>query len=182
MKLFFISDIHGSEYYLNKALERFKEEKADYIVILGDHLYHGPRNPFPQGYEPKKVTEILNSLSDKIISIRGNCDSEVDQMVLDFPMMADYSIIFYEGKKFFLTHGHIYNEKNMPKLKDNDVFIYGHTHILRAEKVDNVFLLNPGSISLPKENNPHTYGVLEKDTFRIKDLDGNVVKEINIME
>ena len=182
MKLFFISDIHGSEYYLNKALERFKEEKADYIVILGDHLYHGPRNPLPQGYEPKKVTEILNSLSDKIISIRGNCDSEVDQMVLDFPMMADYSIIFYEGKKLFITHGHIYNENNMPKLKDNDVLIHGHTHIPRAEKVDNVFILNPGSISLPKENNPHTYGVLEKEIFKIKDLDGNVFKEINIKE
>lgn len=180
MKLFFISDIHGSEYYLNKALERFNKEQADYLVILGDYLYHGARNPLPKGYEPKKVTAILNSLADKIISIRGNCDSEVDQMVLNFPIMADYSIIFYEGKKLFITHGHIYNENNMPKLKDNDVLIHGHTHIPRAEKVDNVFLLNPGSISLPKENNPHAYGILEGDIFTIKELDGSVFKEIKI--
>ena len=180
MKLFFISDIHGSVYYLNKALERFEKEQADYLVILGDLLYHGARNPLPKEYEPKKVIELLNSLSDRIISVRGNCDSEVDQMVLDFPIMADYSTIFYEGKRLFLTHGHIYNEGNMPKLKDGDVFIHGHTHIPKAEKLDNIFFINPGSITLPKENNPHTYGILEGDIFTIKELDGSVFKEISI--
>lgn len=180
MKLFFISDIHGSVYYLNKALERFEKEQADYLVILGDLLYHGARNPLPKEYEPKKVIELLNSLSDRIISVRGNCDSEVDQMVLDFPIMADYSTIFYEGKRLFLTHGHIYNEGNMPKLKDGDVFIHGHTHIPKAEKLDNIFFINPGSITLPKENNPHTYGILEGDVFTIKELDGSVFKEIKI--
>lgn len=180
MKLFFISDIHGSVYYLNKALERFEKEQADYLVILGDLLYHGARNPLPKEYEPKKVIELLNSLSDRIISVRGNCDSEVDQMVLDFPIMADYSTIFYEGKRLFLTHGHIYNEGNMPKLKDGDVFIHGHTHIPKAEKLDNIFFINPGSITLPKENNPHTYGILEGDVFTIKELDGSVFKEISI--
>lgn len=180
MKLFFISDIHGSVYYLNKALERFEKEQADYLVILGDLLYHGARNPLPKEYEPKKVIELLNSLSDRIISVRGNCDSEVDQMVLDFPIMADYSTIFYEGKRLFLTHGHIYNEGNMPKLKDGDVFIHGHIHIPKAEKLDNIFFINPGSITLPKENNPHTYGILEGDVFTIKELDGSVFKETSI--
>jgi len=109
MKLFFISDIHGSIYYLDRALARFKEENADYIVILGDHLYHGARNPLPKEYNPKKVTEVLNSYADKIISVRGNCDSEVDEMVIDFPIMATYSTVLYNNKRLFLTHGHIYN-------------------------------------------------------------------------
>lgn len=180
MKLFFMSDIHGSLYFLNKALERFEEEKADYIVILGDELYHGARNPLPKDYNPKKVAEVLNTYSNRIIAIRGNCDSEVDEMVIDFPIMATYSTILYEGKRLFLTHGHIYNENNMPKLKDGDVFIYGHTHIPKIEKAGDIYVINPGSITFPKEDNPHTYGVLEENVFTIKDLDGNVFKEICI--
>lgn len=180
MKLFFISDIHGSVYYLNKALERFEEEGAHHIVVLGDLLYHGARNPLPKEYNPKEVTKILNRLSHKIIAVRGNCDSEVDQMVLDFPIMADYSTILYEGKRLFLTHGHIYNEGNIPKLRNKDVLIYGHTHIPTADIVDNIFVINPGSITLPKENNPHTYGVLRENIFQIKDLDGKMFKEIRI--
>lgn len=181
MKLFFISDIHGSVHYLNKAVERFEKEQADFMVILGDHLYHGARNPLPKEYNPKEVIEILNSFSDKIISIKGNCDSEVDQMVLNFPIMANYSTILYGDRRLFLTHGHIYNENNMPKLRDKDVFIYGHTHIPKAEKMDNIFVINPGSITFPKENNPHTYGVLEGDVFSIKDLDGNIFIELKIL-
>ncbi len=181
MKLFFLSDIHGSVYYLEKALGRFEDEKANYIVLLGDALYHGARNPLPKEYNPKEVIKILNEHSDKIIAVRGNCDSEVDQMVLDFPIMATYSTILYKGKRLFLSHGHIYNEDNMPKLSDGDIFIYGHTHIPKAEKKDNIFIINPGSITLPKENNPHTYGLLEGDVFKIKDLAGNVFKEISIM-
>lgn len=181
MKLFFMSDIHGSVYYLMKALERFKDEKADYIVLLGDVLYHGARNPLPKEYNPKRVAEVLNGYSDKIIAVRGNCDSEVDEMVLDFPIMATYSTILYEGKRLFLSHGHIYNEVKMPKLAKGDVFIYGHTHIPKAEKIDNLFIINPGSITLPKENNPHTYGVLEGDIFTIKDLDGNLFKNISMV-
>jgi len=175
-----MSDIHGSIYFLNRALERFEEEKADYMVILGDELYHGARNPLPLEYNPKKVAEILNSLSDRIIAVRGNCDSEVDEMVIDFPIMATYSTILYDNKRLFLTHGHIYNESNMPKLRDGDVLIYGHTHIPKAEKVGNIYIINPGSITFPKEDNPHTYGVLEGNVFKIKDLDGNVFKEISI--
>ncbi|GFN36116.1 phosphodiesterase [Tepidimicrobium xylanilyticum] len=179
MKLFFISDIHGSAYYLAKAIERFQEEKADYIIILGDHLYHGARNPLPAEYNPKKVIEILNSFADRIIAVRGNCDCEVDEMLLNFPIMATYSTILYDNRRLFLTHGHIYNEKNVPKLKDGDVFIFGHTHIPQLEKKENLYIINPGSITLPKDNNPHTYGILENSIFRVKDLEGNIYKEIN---
>lgn len=180
MKLFFISDIHGSIFYLRKALDRFKEEKADYLVILGDILYHGARNPLPLEYSPREVIELINTYSDRIIAVRGNCDSEVDEMVIDFPLMATYSNILYKNRRLFLTHGHIYNEGNMPNLRDGDVLIHGHTHVLRAEKKDNIYIINPGSITLPKENNPHTFGVLDEDIFRIMDLDGNLVKEIGL--
>lgn len=181
MKLFFISDIHGSVFYLDKAMERYNAEGADYIVILGDILYHGARNPLPKEYNPKGVIEILNNHSDKIISVRGNCDSEVDEMTLNFPIMSTYSNILYNGVRLFLTHGHIYNEDNMIDLKEGSAFVYGHTHILRAEKRDNIFFLNPGSITLPKENNPHTYGILEDNTFKIKNLEGNIIREIDIV-
>ena len=180
MKLFFISDIHGSGYYLNKALDRLKEEKANYIVILGDHLYHGARNSLPKEYNPKKVIKVLNNYADKIIAVRGNCDSEVDEMVLNFPIMSTYSTILYNSKRLFLTHGHIYNENNMPKLSNGDVFIYGHTHIPKAEEINNIYVVNPGSITLPKENSSHTYGVLEREFFKIKDLEGNTYKQINM--
>ncbi len=181
MKLFFISDIHGSLHFLNRALENFKREQADYIVILGDELYHGARNPLPVGYSPREVAEVLNELSDRIIAVRGNCDSEVDEMVLNFPMMATYSILLYNDRRLFLTHGHIYNENNLPKLSAGDVFIYGHTHIPVAEKKGDIIVINPGSITLPKENNPNSYGVLEGNTFKIKDLDGNVFKEVELV-
>ncbi|HEX3025869.1 MAG TPA: phosphodiesterase [Clostridia bacterium] len=178
MKLFFIADIHGSAYYLKKTLAVYEQEKADYLVILGDELYHGARNPLPEEYNPKEVAGLLNDYSGKIIAVRGNCDSEVDQMVLNYPIMSDYSTILYHGKRLFLTHGHLYQENNMPGLCDGDVFFYGHTHVLRAEKKDGVTIINPGSITLPKENLPHTFGLLENDVFEIRDLNGGVVKKI----
>lgn len=180
MKLFFISDIHGSLHYVRKALESFEKEKADYIVILGDELYHGARNPLPLEYSPKEVAGLLNELADRIIAIRGNCDSEVDEMVLEFPIMAAYSTILYNGRRLFLTHGHVYNEDKLPKLSAGDVLIYGHTHVPKAEKKGEIFVINPGSIAFPKENNPNSYAVLENDIFKIKDLDGNVFKEVNL--
>ncbi len=178
MKLFFISDIHGSLHYLKKALEGFHREGADYIIILGDELYHGARNPLPEEYNPKEVALLLNSYADKIIAIRGNCDSEVDQMVLEFPVMSDYSTILYDGRRIFLSHGHIYGPDNLPKLSAGDLFVYGHTHIPVAEKSEKLYVINPGSISMPKENNPNTYGVLEGRTFQIKTLEGSLFKEI----
>lgn len=178
MKLFFISDIHGSYYFLKQALERFKEEQADYIVILGDELYHGARNPLPPEYNPKEVTALLNGYADKIIAIRGNCDSEVDEMVLDYPIMSTYSTIFFDGRRLFLTHGHVYNESRMPALQKGDAFFYGHTHVPKAEKQDGIFILNPGSVSMPKEGATNSYGVLENDNFSIKDLNGKTFLEI----
>lgn len=180
MKLFFMADIHGSLFYLDKALERFNQENADYLIILGDELYHGARNPLTRDYNPREVAARLNSHSDKIIAVRGNCDSEVDEMVLEFPMMSTYSMLLYGGKRIFLTHGHIYNEQNMPKLSGGDVFIYGHTHIPKAEKLSGITIINPGSVSLPKENSPNSYGILENGVFVIKDLEGNPFNQISI--
>ncbi|MCT4620036.1 MAG: phosphodiesterase [Marinisporobacter sp.] len=180
MKLFFVSDIHGSLYYLKKALEIYDKEKADYLVLLGDALYHGARNPLPKDYNPKEVAALLNTYKEKIIAVRGNCDSEVDQMVIDYPMMGDYTIVLYENRRLFLTHGHVYNKNNMPNLSENDVLIHGHTHIPVAEKYEHIYLLNPGSITLPKENNPNTYGILENNLFEIKDVDGKLVKSIEL--
>lgn len=180
MKLFFISDIHGSLHYLKKAIENYEMEAADFMVILGDELYHGARNPLPKGYNPKAVTELLNEYSDRIIAVRGNCDSEVDEMVLDFPIMSTYSTIIYNGRRLFLTHGHIFGEDNLPKLKKGDVLIYGHTHIPVAKKKDDIYIINPGSISIPKENNPNSYATLEDDIFRIKDLNGHTFMEVEI--
>lgn len=180
MKILFISDIHGSLYYTRKAIEVFKEEAADFMVILGDELYHGARNPLPLEYNPKEVALLLNEYADRIIAIRGNCDSEVDEMVIEYPIMATYSTILYHNRRLFLTHGHIYNEENMPKLRAGDAFIYGHTHIPKAEKKDDIYIINPGSITLPKENHPNSYGILANDTFQIQDFDGNIMKSIQL--
>ncbi|MGL6113964.1 phosphodiesterase [Cetobacterium sp. SF1] len=172
MKIFVMSDIHGSSFYLKKALEAFEKEKADYILILGDELYHGPRNPLPLEYDPKKVVEMLNPLKNKIMAVRGNCDSEVDQMLLQYPIMGDYSTIFWNGKRIYCTHGHIYNKENLPNIDSKDILIYGHTHIPLAEKnSEGIFILNPGSISLPKENNPNSYGIFENNKFSVKKLE-----------
>lgn len=180
MKLMFLSDIHGSVFYAKQALEIFEKEEADYLIVLGDILYHGPRNPLPKDYDPKEVSQLLNEYSEKIIAVRGNCDSEVDQMMLDFPIMSDYSTVFYNEKRIFVTHGHIYNKTNIPKISKGDVFISGHTHIPVAEERDEIFMLNPGSITLPKQNNPNSYAVLERDCFEIKDLDMTTFKTITL--
>lgn len=178
MKLLFISDIHGSLFYANKAIESFHKEKAQYIIILGDLLYHGARNPLPKDYNPKEVAKVLNKYADKIIAVRGNCDSEVDQMVLNFPIMAQYSNILYNGRRLFMTHGHIYNIDTIPALGRGDVLIYGHTHVPMAEKRGDIFIINPGSVSMPKEDSTISYGILEEDRFKIKDFDGKLIKEI----
>lgn len=180
MKLFFISDLHGSSTWVNRALKKFEEEKAEIIVLLGDVLYHGPRNPLPEAYDPPKVAQSLNQYKDKIISVRGNCDAEVDQMMLEFPMLSDYTVIFHEGIRIFATHGHLYEIEKVQWLSKGDVFIQGHTHILDGKKVEEKTFLNPGSISLPKEGNPHTYGILENKTFIVKDFEGQIIKECTL--
>lgn len=178
MRLLFVSDIHGSITWLNRVLEKFNEEKADYIVLLGDLLYHGPRNPIPEGYDPKAVSETLNSYKDKIIAVRGNCDSEVDQMVVQFPIMSDYNVLFLGGRRIFATHGHKFNETAMPGLSKGDALIHGHTHVPVAKKFQDQYILNPGSITLPKENNPNSYGVMTEEGFEVKSFNGDIIRQI----
>ena len=180
MKLMFASDIHGSSCDCEKIKEIFLTEKADKLVLCGDILYHGPRNDLPESYNPKKVIEILNSISEDIIAVRGNCDSEVDQMVLDFPLMETYTLIYDKNIRMYVTHGHIYNCDNPLKFKDNDILIHGHTHVLKAEKVRNFYFLNPGSVSIPKENNEKTYMIYEGGKFTIKTLDQKIIKELEV--
>lgn len=176
----FASDIHGSAYYCRKMLEAFDKEEAERLVILGDILYHGPRNDLPLEYAPKTVISLLNERKNTIYAIRGNCEAEVDQMVLDFPVMADYCILVLDGKTFYGTHGHVYNEQKLPPLMEGDILIHGHTHVLKAEKREHYYLLNPGSVSIPKEGNPPTYGIYENGVFSVKDFEGNIVKKINL--
>lgn len=181
MKIMFLSDIHGSKKYVDKAIEKFAEENAIQLVLLGDLMYHGPRNPLTDEYNPKEVADILNKYKDKIVAVRGNCDSEVDQMLVEFPIMSDYIEIIFNNRKIFATHGHIYNKENMPLLNRGDIFIHGHFHLPMAEVYKEVYYLNPGSITLPKENNKNSYAILEDDLYTIKDLDGNTIKEIRII-
>lgn len=158
MKWLIASDIHGSAYWCERMLELFKREKADVLVLLGDILYHGPRNELPRDYNPKKVIALLNDFANgtpceephRILCVRGNCDAEVDQMVLGFPIMADYGVIELGGRFVYLSHGHVYGEDNPPKLRKGDILIQGHTHIQRCVEKDGIMFLNPGSVSIPK--------------------------------
>lgn len=180
MKLMFASDIHGSAYYCRKMLEAYQEEEAGRLILLGDILYHGPRNDLPKEYAPKEVIAMLNPMKNDICAVRGNCEAEVDQMVLDFPVMADYALILYGERNLYATHGHIYNENNLPPLKNGDILIHGHTHVLKAEKREGYTLLNPGSVSIPKEGNPPSYAILEDGLFTIKGFDGTIIKELQL--
>lgn len=182
MKLMFASDIHGSAYYCRKMLEAYQAEQARRLILLGDILYHGPRNDLPREYAPKEVIAMLNPLKGEICAVRGNCEAEVDQMVLEFPVLADYCLILEGEHTIYATHGHIYNERKLPPLKEGDVLIHGHTHVFCAEKRESFVLLNPGSVSIPKEGNPPTYGVLENGLFKIKDFDGMVRKQLRLWD
>lgn len=170
MKWFIASDIHGSAYWCKKMLDAFEKERADRILLLGDLLYHGPRNDLPRDYNPKEVIDLLNGYKDKIFSVRGNCDSEVDQMVLEFPILADYTIICEGDTVIFATHGHIYNENNLPPLKNVTILLHGHTHVAKNEKRENYTYMNPGSVSIPKEETGHGYIVFENGIFQRKSL------------
>lgn len=181
MKIMFASDIHGDYNCALATIEKYKEEKAEKLILLGDILYHGPRNDLPEGYAPKKVIELLNSVKDELACVRGNCDTEVDQMVLEFPILADYMLIYERGRCFFIAHGHHHNTTTPPMLKEGDVLIHGHTHVLTVTPFgNNNVYLNPGSVSLPKENNPKSYMIYENGKFEIKDFEGKVIKSFEI--
>jgi putative phosphoesterase len=178
MKILFISDLHGSYDRAKTVLDKAENFNPDFIVLLGDLLYHGPRNPLPEGHDPKATVVLLNSYKDKIIAIRGNCDAEVDQMVLDFPMMSDFSWLVADGRRIFLTHGHLWSPENMPPLTAGDTFVYGHVHRPKAYTDENgINIWNPGSCSLPKQSDRPTYATFEDNTFRVFELNDTCILE-----
>ena len=176
MKWMIASDLHGSAYYCRKMLEAFEREGADRLFLLGDLLYHGPRNDLPREYAPKEVIPLLNGKKEKLLCVRGNCDAEVDQMVLEFPVLADYAVLPVGQRLIYATHGHIYRVKNLPPLAPGDVLLHGHTHVPAwTEFGQGNLYLNPGSVSIPKENSPHSYMTLEGNTMQWKELESSAV-------
>jgi putative phosphoesterase len=172
MKILIASDIHGSAKYCRKLLERYEEEKAGRLLLLGDLLYHGPRNDLPEEYAPKQVIGMLNALKEEIFCVRGNCEAEVDQMVFSFPVMADYALMPLGDRMVFITHGHVYNKENLPPMKAGDILLHGHTHVPACEACSGIVYMNPGSVSIPKNGTPHSYMTLEGETFTWKTLEG----------
>ena len=173
MKLMIASDIHGSAFWCRRLLEVFDREGADRLLLLGDILYHGPRNALPEEYAPMEVAAMLNERSGSVFGVRGNCDAEIDQMVLQFPMMADYGLLFAGTHAVFATHGHLWHKENLPPLRAGDVLLHGHTHVPCWEKSgEGVFIFNPGSVSIPKEDTPRGYLILDGSEWIWKDLNG----------
>ena len=176
MKLLIASDIHGDFESMKRVIEMFKEEKCDKLILLGDILYHGPRNDLPCGYAPKNVIDLLNREKEIILAARGNCDTEVDQMVLDFPILADYAYLALDGLRIFATHGHKFNTATPPSLSKGDILLHGHSHIPVFEDFgDGNVYINPGSTSIPKGGFPKSCMIYESRCFRTVDLDGNII-------
>ncbi len=184
MKWMIASDIHGSAYYCDLMLKAYEKENAQSLILLGDLLYHGPRNDLPRNYAPKEVLAMLNNFAQKpdtrLLCVRGNCDAEVDQMVLNFPILASYAVMATGSRLIFLTHGHDLSEQNPPKLNQSDIFIQGHTHIPRCVINSNIYYLNPGSISIPKNNSWHGYITMETSANELRiewvNLEGSEVE------
>lgn len=173
MKYLIASDIHGSAYYTQKLISAFESEGAEKLVLLGDIYNHGPRNPLPEEYAPLKVAELLNGIKDKLIVIKGNCDSQVDTLISEFDFV-DNSVLVSGNKTVFCTHGHIYNQNSMPKTKF-DVVIYGHFHTGFIKEENGVIIVNAGSVSLPKDNTKNSYVLINDGCIFLKDLDGNII-------
>ena len=182
MKLMIASDIHGSALYCRQMLEAYRREGADRLLLLGDLLYHGPRNDLPEEYAPKEVIALLAPLKQDLLCVRGNCDCEVDQMVLPFPILADYCLLEVNGRTIFATHGHIHNKESLPPLKKGDVLLHGHTHVQAMEDCGGYLYLNPGSVSIPKNGNKNSYMVYEDGIFIIKDMDGEEIRRLSLSE
>ena len=173
MKLMVASDIHGSAFYCRKLMESYREEKAEKLILLGDLLYHGPRNALPKEYNPPAVIEMLNEIADEILCVRGNCDSEVDQMVLNFPILSDSLLLWLNGHLVYCTHGHIYHTEALPKLHPGDVLIHGHTHVKGMKDYGTYKWINPGSVSIPKDGTEHSYLIYENGEFIVRSFEGN---------
>ena len=177
MKILIASDIHGDLDSAKRVISAFEEHGCDKLLLLGDLLYHGPRNDLPDTYAPKAVIELLNAYRDRILAVRGNCDTEVDQMVLSFPILADYAYLSVDGLDIFATHGHKFNTTDVPPLRQGEILLHGHTHLLGFEEFgDGNVYINPGSAALPKGGNPRTYMVYENRRFIIYDVDGVVIE------
>ena len=180
MKLMFASDIHGSLHGAQKMAAAYENERADKLVLLGDLLYHGPRNPLPKKYDPQAVAALLNSMKQELLCVRGNCDCEVDQLLLEVPILSDYVLLYADGLTIFATHGHIYNETGLPPMKRGDILVHGHTHIPCALKHEGLCCLNPGSVSLPKQGFKRSYMVYENGVFVVKDFKGNLISSLTV--
>ncbi len=175
MKYFVASDIHGYPEYCEKILMAYDREQADRLILLGDLLYFGPRNPLGSTYDPKGVISLLNARKDDLLCVRGNCDSDVDQMVLEFPILADYAILALGERLVYLTHGHVWNPSHLPPLKKGDILLTGHTHVVACEELaGGILYLNPGSPTYPKQDTHRGYLILTEDQVTFKDLDGNI--------
>ena len=172
MKWMVASDIHGSGYWCEKLVEAFHREKADKLLLLGDILYHGPRNPLPEGHDPKKCVTLLSELKDCTVSVRGNCEASVDQMLLPFPIMADYLLLDLGSRLVFATHGDQWGEKNPPAMAKGGVLLNGHTHVSACTEYEDFLYLNPGSVSLPKDEGHHGYMMMDAEGVIFKELDG----------
>lgn len=171
MKLMISSDIHGSAYYCRAMLDAYKKEEAERLLLLGDLLYHGPRNDLPREYAPKEVIAMLNDCKEEVLCVRGNCEAEVDQMVLEFPVMAEFALVPCGRNIVYATHGHIHNPRQLPPLKAGDILLNGHTHVPACEQIGDIWYLNPGSVSIPKEGSCHSYMVWEDDVFVWKNVE-----------
>ena len=164
------SDIHGSAKWCEKLMDAWQMEQPERLLLLGDLLYHGPRNDLPEDYAPKKVLAMLNAIAPELLCVRGNCEAEVDQMVLNFPVMADYGVFMLDGRLIYMTHGHVYGEDNPPPLKDGDILLCGHTHVPVLRRHEGFTYVNPGSVSIPKNDSAHSYCMLEDGWIEWKDL------------
>ncbi len=180
MKWLIASDIHGSALYAERLMAAFERENAQRMLLLGDLLYHGPRNALPEGYDPPRVIALLNERKDRLLCVRGNCEAEVDQMVLRFPVLADYALLPLENRLIFITHGHLHNEEHLPPLQKGDILLHGHTHVPACREHEDFVYLNPGSVSIPKENSPHSYMTLENGLFTWRTLEGEAYREYRV--
>ena len=180
MKLMIASDLHGSAYYVRKLMDAYAAEQPDRLLLLGDLLYHGPRNPLPRDYDCMAVAELLAGARDRIAAVRGNCDCEVDQMVLPFPLLADYALLEADGVLLYATHGHIWNEENLPPMAPGTVLLNGHFHVPVCREHEGYVYMNPGSVSIPKDGSVGSYMVAEGGTFLWKDLGGETYRTYRV--